>query len=192
MYDKKEIINDLQKRLDLNRFIHSISVASISKELAIFYNLNFENSFIAGLLHDYAKCIDQKELYIMSKKYNINYKNYDFDDIKNILHANVGAYIVKEKYNVNDEIFNAIFTHTTADSNMTDIQKIVFISDFIEPFRFNIDNQEYFTKLSYFDLDKCVFEILNYTISYLKSKNQKIFYKTIEAYNFYKNKFSLY
>ena len=125
-------------------------------------------------------------MYKLSKKYNIDYKNYEFNEIKSILHAHVGAYLVKEKYNVNNKIFNAIYTHTTAEKKMTTLQKIIYIADYIEPFRNNIKKQYYFTKLAYTDLNICIYKILKSTISYLKKKKQKIYYKTIEAYKFYK------
>ncbi len=186
MYNVEIILSDLKNELNFNRFIHSIAVSTTAKNLAKFYNINSNEAFIAGLLHDYAKNINEKKLYDLSKQFNINYKNYKFDEIKNILHAHVGAYLVKEKYNVNEKIFKAIYTHTTAEKNMTNLQKIIYISDYIEPFRDNIKNQDYFIKLAYTNLDKCIYQILKSTISYLKKRKIKIYYKTIEAYEFYK------
>ena len=63
------------------------------------------------------------------------------------------------------------------DINMSDIKKILYILDYCEPLRQNIENHKYYLKLSYIDLNKSEYEITKNTINYLKIKNKNIFIK---------------
>ena len=181
----KNIIEYLKNNLSFDRYNHSLSVSVSSVDLATFYNENILNAKIAGLLHDMAKEINFD---MQIEKLN-NYNYILSDDDKNnpkVLHGILGAYMSKEIFNINDDIFNAIYTHTLGDNNMTNLQKIVFIADFIEPLRDEIEDINSFRKLAYESLDKCVYEISKRTINHLKSKNVPIHHKTLETYEFYK------
>lgn len=78
---------------------------------------------IAGLLHDCAKCIDDDEKLKECIKYHIEVTEYEKKS-KSLLHAKLGAYYAKSKYNIDDtDIINAIKYHTTGRPNMSLIEK---------------------------------------------------------------------
>ena len=54
----EEILSELKKDLNSERYEHSIGVAEMAEELARKFNCDTEKAYIAGLLHDRAKCMD--------------------------------------------------------------------------------------------------------------------------------------
>ena len=101
-------------------------------ELAKRYNLDVKKAELAGLLHDCAKCKTNDELKEIIDKF---LDDVDKNELKNYktLHAPVGAYYAKEKFNIEDnEILSAIRWHTLGRVNMTTFEKIIFLADKIE------------------------------------------------------------
>lgn len=127
-----EILNWLKTNLSEERYEHSIGTAECAKELAQKYKLNEEKAYIAGLLHDCAKCFPkEKMLEIIEEHVEVdkcertNYKT---------LHAPVSFYIARTEFLVeNEEILSSIRWHTIGQLNMTEFEKIIFIADKIEP-----------------------------------------------------------
>jgi nicotinate-nucleotide adenylyltransferase len=105
-----------------------------------------------------------------------------------LLHGKVGAFMAKNKYGITDEeILSAITWHTTGKDNMTDLEKIVFCADYIEPGRTKQPHLEELRSIALSDLDMLTFRILEDTVEYLKAKSLDcIDDNTITAYNFYK------
>jgi len=92
-------------------------------------------------------------------------------------------------YHVNDnDICNAITYHTTGRPNMSMLEKIVYVADYIEPGRKSarIPNLNDIRRLAFVDLDKTVSEILKNTMNYLISKSNVIDTTTMDAFNYYK------
>ena len=106
-----------------------------------------------------------------------------------LLHGKVGAFIAKTKYGIVDEnVLNAVLWHTTGKENMSDLEKIIFCADYIEPGRIVQPNLEYLRSISLQNLDLLTYSILKDTLDYLKSKNQIIDSYTQKAFDYYKNK----
>jgi GTPase len=88
-----------------------------------------------------------------------------------VLHAKYGAWLAENKYGIEDpEIISAIACHTTGKADMSVLDKIVYIADYIEPRRYKADNLPQMRKLAYEDLDKTMYEILKSTLEYLAKK----------------------
>ncbi len=178
----------LKKYLDDNRFEHTLGVMYTAACLAMKYGEDIEKAQVAGLLHDCAKCIpDQKKIKLCVK----NKISVTEIEQKNpfLLHAKVGAYIAEEKYGVTDqEILDAIACHTTGKPNMTRLEKIIYIADYIEPMRTKAPNLEEVRKLAFEDLDRTLFKILSDTLNYLKRAPKNLDPMTLQTYEYYKDK----
>lgn len=186
-FPKKDILKFLEKHLDKNRFEHTLSVSYTAMNLAALYGESIERAEIAGLLHDCAKNFDyvKKEKYI--KKYNIDLTEEE-KAIPSIIHAKIGMYIAKKKFDIKDiDILNAISYHTTGRSKMSLLEKIIYIADYIEPRRKIIPSLMRARQLAYQNLDLCMQHILSSVLDYLKDKQIKIANLTFEAYNDYKD-----
>lgn len=181
---KNKIIDWLKQNLDNERFEHSLGVADTAVELANMFNLDVDKAYIAGLLHDCAKCLPQKELL------DIINNHLDVEECEMInpktYHAPVGAFCAEKYFNISDkDILSAIRWHTIGKSGMNDFEKIIFIADKIEPRTRPISmiNSIRPELLKNNGLDMAMLACYKGTIKSLVDRDLKICMSTIEIYN---------
>lgn len=175
---------DLEKQLSQARFNHCVGVMNKAVELARIYGVNENDAALAGLTHDIAKEIPVVEAFKIAEENNI-----EFDEIETantaLLHGKIGAYLVKKRYNLNEDIQDAIKYHTTTDKKMDMLAKILYVSDKVEEGRksdkYDIQSERELAKT---DIDKTIIYILNENIKSLISRNRLIHPKGIETRNF--------
>lgn len=179
-----ELLKWLEENLSEKRFLHSIGTAECARDLAKKYNLDEEKAYIAGLLHDCAKCMPDDTLV------DIIEKNLDVDKIEMMnsktLHAPVSAFIAKRDFGVEDEeILSAIRWHTLGKINMSDFEKVIFLADKIEPKTRSKDYLEEVRELLNEDngLNKALLKCYKETIKSLVKRDLKICPITIDIYN---------
>lgn len=178
MYNVKYINDYVKKHLSLFRYNHSLLVAQAAKSLAQIYGLDESKAYITGLLHDIAKEFTDEENKYYIDKYNIDLE-YTKDALKPVLHGIVGSYFVKEKFNMDDEVCNAIKYHTLGNKNMTLFDKIILVSDKIG--RTNKDQE--LISLAHKDIDKALIYIFDKQEKKLKSMGKTLHSDTIELLN---------
>lgn len=188
--DIKTIKKLLKDELKKDRYKHTINVSYTAMCLAMRYEEDLEKAMLAGLLHDCAKCIsdDAQLKKCISKGIDVNEteKRQPY-----LLHAKLGAYLAKEKYGVKDkEVLSAIRKHTTGDVDMTMLEKIIFVADYIEPARSKAKNLTLIRRLAFEDIDTAVYYIMKDTLEYLEEKGSEIDKQTKKAYEFYKNMYA--
>ncbi len=187
--DLSDIRKELKKALKKERYEHSEGVAYTSAALAMRYDpLLVDKALLAGLLHDCAKYLSVPTMlrYCEAAGYDAGEKKFQNSGL---LHAKAGAYLVREKYKITDpEIISAILWHTTGRIDMTLLEKILFVSDFIEPNRTKIDAdvQARIRQLAFTDIDRAVYEVADQTCNYLNKKTAAISPLTAEVCNYYK------
>lgn len=175
----------LQEYLDKDRFVHTQGVMYTSAALAMRYDCDIEKAQLAGLLHDCAKCLSNP------KKIRICEKNEIFISEAEratpyLLHAKVGAYIARKKYEIADQdILNAITYHTTGRPEMSLLEKIVYIADYIEPGRNKAKNLDEKRKLAFTDIDMAMYIIVKDMLEYLSSTGEILDPLTKDAYEYY-------
>ena len=182
--DYTEILKWLKENLNEKRYIHTLGTANCAKELAQKFGLNSEKAYLAGLLHDCAKCFSNEKLL------DIIHQHLDVEECEMLnyktLHAPVSAYIAEKEFKITDkEILSAIRWHTLGRLDMTDFEKIVFIADKIEP---NTRDKEYSDKIRVLldeenGLNKALLKCYKETIKSLVKRDLKICLLTIEIYN---------
>ena len=140
---------------------------------------------VAGLLHDCAKCIPTGKKLKICKKNDIPLTRWE-EENEALLHAKVGVYIAKKKYGIDDPaILNAIRYHTTGKADMTVLEKIVYIADYIEPGRYKAKNLPEVRHLAFQNLDETMYQILHDTILYLNGSTNTMDPSTIQAFEYY-------
>ena len=180
-----EIHNWLKSNLDEKRYNHSIGTAECAEKLALTYNVDTERAYIAGLLHDCAKCFSTEKLLEIIEK-NIKDVSEDEKASYKTLHAPVSAYIAEHEFGINDkEILSSIRWHTIGKIDMTTFEKIIFLADKIETIT---RNAEYRNKIEPFlqennGLDKAILACYKETIKSLCERNLRICPLTIDIYN---------
>ncbi|MFA6662081.1 MAG: bis(5'-nucleosyl)-tetraphosphatase (symmetrical) YqeK [Bacilli bacterium] len=175
----------LQEKIE-KRYFHSLGVADMNVELVQKYELSIPEDIarFTGLVHDYGKFATIEEYEAIVKEYNLdpNLLNAPFK----VLHSTIGAYIAKKELEIDDEnIINAIMTHTTGAAKMTPLQEITYLSDWIE---INTRTDDVFSeirKVAMYDYKKAIAMALKRTIAYLTAKNKPIEKNTIKAFNSY-------
>lgn len=190
MLNSKVVQDWLKSNLDEERFLHSLGSAKCAVELAEMFNLDQEKAYVAGLLHDCAKCFDKKKMLEIAKKMNL-----DDDECSNfkVLHAPVSAYVAENEFGVKDEeILSSIRWHTLGKLDMTDFEKIIFLADKIEA---NTRDLEFRNKVLRFledengesahrtGLNKALLMCYKETIKSLVNRDLKICQVTIDIYN---------
>ena len=177
----------LKSELDYYRYEHTMGVMHTAACLAMRYDEDVERALIAGLLHDCAKCIPADEKIKMCKKNHIEISAAEKSN-PGLLHAKLGAFLAKEKYGITDEgILRAITFHTTGCPEMTLLDKIIYIADYIEAGRKPLPNMEEVRKLAFCDLDACLYRILKDSLVYLESKGNVVDPMTEKTYLYYKS-----
>ena len=185
-YDFIKIKKKLSKYLDEARFEHTMGVMYTCAALAMVYDYDLEDAQAAGLLHDSAKCIPNKKKLKLCSQHDIPVSDFEKDH-PFLLHAKLGAYVASSKYDIKDEeILTAITYHTTGRPGMSLLEKIVYISDYIEPMRDKAPNLAKVRKIAFEDLDECMYEILKDTLEYLEENPKEIDSTTRDAYVYYK------
>lgn len=182
--DVEKIKEDLKSKLSESRYNHSLRVAEYSKRLAKIYGVNETKAYITGLVHDCAK--GKEEHYILQNVVNSDILNEYQGDFY-LLHAIIGKEVARKLYGIKDtEILETIEYHTTARSNMSLLEKIVFISDKIEPNR-DYKNVENLRVLADKDIDLAIIEFLHDSFEFRKSRNETAHELSYEAYKYLKN-----
>lgn len=184
MSNLKKYESEIKSRIGEKRFLHTLRVAETAVELAEIHGIDSEKAKIAGLLHDCAKIKDINLLKLEAKKYDL-LLTQDMMRAPQIIHSHLGAILANRLYGIDDEdILNAIAYHTTGRPNMSELEKIIFLADYIEPKR-NFPGVEKARELARENLDKAMYFALNNTLKFLVEEDNFIATETVHARNFY-------
>lgn len=168
------------------RYYHSLEVAKKALEIneRLKLGLNPDKVYLAGLLHDAAKLKSDEYLWnIIENEFPDNLDM--FKDSKTIWHSLAGPYVVKNEYGIDDEeILSAICFHSTGKENMSTLDKVLFVADYIEDTRGG-DWVKKAVEMSFIDLDETVKIILNQKVDFLRKSGKIICELTFEALKYY-------
>lgn len=183
-------ISKMQKRvqleLDESRYEHTQGVMYTAATLAMCYGEDVKKAMIAGLLHDCAKCIPAEEKIRMCEDNHLEISAVERAN-PSLLHAKLGAFLAKETYKIEDpDILQAIASHTTGRPNMSLLEKIIYIADYLEPGRAELPNMADVRSLVFKDIDECLYLILKDSLVYLETKHLPIDIMTEKTYLYYK------
>ncbi|MEL5939207.1 bis(5'-nucleosyl)-tetraphosphatase (symmetrical) YqeK [Tetragenococcus halophilus] len=175
------LLEKIKAAMSEKRFNHVLGVEAAALSLAERYGESKEKASIAALTHDYAKERSDSE-------FKQVIRDYDYDlDLLNwnnaIWHGLVGAQFVEKELGITDEsILQAIRLHTTGASQMSLLDKIIYVADYIEAGR-DIPGVEKARAIAKKDLDEAVAYETKHTLAHLIDINAPIYPKTIETYN---------
>ena len=145
-----------------------------------------EDAAEAGILHDITKKLVLSEQLILSEKYGIINGTYETANVK-LLHAKTGAALARDLFNISDRVYSAIRWHTTGKPDMTLLEKIIYMADYIEPNR-DFPGVDKLRKLAYEDLDAAMVLGLKMSLEDIRSYGAEPYEVTVSAYEWYKAK----
>lgn len=182
-FDRQALLEKIRVAMKPARFQHVLGVEQAALALADRYGCDPKKASLAALLHDYAKEVEDQVFLDLIAKYDLDRDLLNWDN--NIWHGVVGAYKIAEDFGLKDEeIFQAIQRHTIGAGQMTLLDKVLYVADYIEPNRDfpGVDEARCIARES---LDKAVAYETAQTITYLAKKGIPIYPKTLETYNGY-------
>ncbi len=175
------IQKELEKSLSEKRYKHSLGVAKMAEILAKAHGENEQIASLTGLAHDIAKELSLEE----SKKY-VEENKIEIDQIEKqnpaLLHAKIGADMVKKQYGFSSQMQNAIKYHTTANPKMDKLAQIIYVADKIEENR-TFEGVESLRTLAMQNLEEAVLAILSYDIKKNIDKGKILHIDSIKTRN---------
>ncbi|EPH99531.1 HAD superfamily hydrolase [Enterococcus sp. DIV0213j] len=182
-YSREMLLQKVQMRMSEQRFKHVLGVEEAAVALAEKYGASPEKASIAALTHDYAKERPDDEFIMV-----INRDGYDPELLNYgnaIWHGLVGASFVERELGITDEeILQAIRVHTTGAAEMSVLDKIIYVADYIEPGR-TFPGVKDAREIAMSSLDDAVAFETKHTLLHLLENEQQIYPKTIETYNYW-------
>lgn len=183
--DKNQILNIVKQNTSESRFEHTLRVADLATKLAHHYKVDADKTWLAAVLHDLEKNISLEEnddlvnLYRLDKKYLGN---------KNLSHSKLAAAVSRDKLGIDDEdILNAIAFHTTGRSDMSMLEKIIFVADTCEEGR-TYKEAALLREKAFENIDDVCIFILEYLKESIEKKGLVVDEDTIQALRYLKEK----
>lgn len=186
LYTKKNssLKRHLRKQLTYQRFFHSVNVCNMAAEMADAYGINKSKTYLAGILHDCAKCIPYEKMLKMCEDLDVELDEYEIKTPA-LIHAKLGEKVAIAHYGIYDkDILEAIKYHTLGHPNMSNIAKIVYVADMLEPSRY-FDGIDELREIAKTDLDLAVYKCTQKTIDFNVAKDRPVHpmaYKMLEAF----------
>ena len=161
------------------RIPHVLGTEQEAIRLAERYGADVEKARVAALLHDCTKKLDMPAQLALCGQYGIALDELEQRALK-LLHSKTGAAIARDVFGVDDEVYSAIWYHTTGHADMTTLEKIIYLADYIEPSR-DFPGVDTLRKVCYEDLDKGLLLGLEMTIEEMTAMGNPVHRATVEA-----------
>lgn len=177
-----KLFDEVINRIPLNKQEHTIGTIKAAEALALHYGANVDDAKNAALLHDITKQLSKNEQFTICEKYDIIIDNVEKYNYK-LLHAKTASLIARHEFNMNDSVCQAIKYHTTLHRDMTLLDKIIYIADYIEENR-NFDGVLNARRLAFLSVDETLRYCLDKTIEEVIKKGDLLHLDTVQARNF--------
>ena len=168
--------------LNPNRVNHVLGCRDTAAELAKRWGEDVTDASRAGLLHDITKALDGPLQLTLCEEYGIVLGEFSKRNTKT-LHALTGSLVAERIFGENSRVVDAIASHTTGKADMTTLQKILYVADYMEPNR-DFPGVEKLRELAFTDLDKALKLGLEMTLEVLRENGQDISPESAEALRF--------
>lgn len=178
---REALLAKMETVMPEKRLRHCLGVEKAARELADRFGLDVEKAGLAGLLHDYAKKVSDEDFLSLIDKYHLDpdLKNWG----NNVWHGMVGIYKIQEDLGIEDaEILRAIEVHTVGSSTMSELDKVVYVADYIEHNR-DFPGVDKARELALQSLNQAVAYETARTVEHLAQKGIPIYPQTLETYN---------
>ncbi|MFD1736642.1 bis(5'-nucleosyl)-tetraphosphatase (symmetrical) YqeK [Bacillus salitolerans] len=179
--NKGEALSIVKNQLTEHRYQHTIGVMETAVVLARQYKVDEKKAEMAAIFHDYAKFRPKDEMRQIILEQQMPQELLRFDT--ELWHAPVGAFLVEKEVGIKDlDILNAIKYHTSGRENMTTLEKVIYLADYIEPGR-KFPGVVEVRELAKHDLNGAVIESVKNTIQFLLNRNHTVYPDTLFTYN---------
>lgn len=168
--------------LNPNRVAHVLGCRDTAVELARHWGADVTDAARAGILHDITKAIDGPLQLTLCDEYGILLSKFSQENPKT-LHALTGSLVADQIFGENDAVVEAIRYHTTGRPNMSLLEKIIYIADYIEPCR-DFPGVDVLREAAFRDLDEALLRGLEQTMAHVGRQGQQLAQATSDAVRF--------
>ena len=161
------------------RMPHVLGTEQEAVRLARQYGADETQARVAALLHDCTKKLDMERQLALCAQYHIRLDDLERHALK-LLHAKTGAAIARDVFGVDDAVYWAIYWHTTGHADMTLLEKIIYLADYIEPSR-DFPGVEDLRQAVHADLDGGLLKALNDSIQDMRQWGNPVHHNTLDA-----------
>lgn len=180
---REELIAKVKEQVSEKRFKHILGVEQAALKLAQDNDYELEKASVAALVHDYAKERSDSEFKALIAQTGLEQDLLNWNNF--IWHGVVGAEIIKNELKITDEeILNAVRRHTVGAKEMTTLDQIVYVADYIEPGR-DFPGVDQARQIAAKSLRAAVEFETKHTLLYLMNNNKTIYPAAILTYNAY-------
>ena len=173
---------EVRQRLSEKRFYHSQCVAEEAVRLAVLYGADPEKARLAGLLHDILKDTPAEEQLKILQGFGIMMNDTELANQK-LWHAISGAAFLEFGLGIRDrELLSAVRCHTSGRKNMTLLEKVLFVADYISADR-DYPGVEELRAVARESLEEAIIEGVAFTVQELMSRREPVASASIDAYN---------
>jgi predicted HD superfamily hydrolase involved in NAD metabolism len=179
--EREKALAIVEKQLKKKRYEHTVRVMETAIKLAEHYAADLKKTEQAAIFHDYAKYRNPEEMrrWVIEEKLPQDLLEYGDE----LLHGPVGSLMIEREVGIKDpEVQSAIHYHTTGKRNMSLLDKIIFIADYIEPGR-SFSGVDEVRAIVYDDIDQACWMAARNTIQFLMEHEQPVYPDTFHLYN---------
>lgn len=178
---REQLIEAVSSQMPARRWQHTLGVMQSAIELAERYGADPQRAELSAIMHDVAKYwpVQRQAAVIAENGLNAELLNYDSP----LWHSEVGAYVAEHEYGIEDrEVVDAIRYHTSGREEMTLLDKVVCLADYIEPGR-DFPGVDRIREKALLSLEEGLIAGFDSTVKVLLERGQTIFPTTVLARN---------
>ena len=181
--ERARALEIVKEQLTDHRYEHTLGVVETAVKLARKYGADEKQAELAAIFHDYAKFRpkDEMQQIIIREQMPEELLSYNSE----LWHAPVGAYLVEKEVGISDEeVLEAIRYHTSGRPEMSLLEKIIYVADYIEPGR-HFPGVEEVRELADKNLNEALLLSIQNSIIFLIKKKRAVFPLTLQTYNYF-------
>lgn len=183
---KHEIINSYRDKP--HRMQHVIGVKDTAIQLGKLHHCDLDKLETAALLHDITKYYSYEDHVKLITEYFSNYEQILQEYNEHIVHAFSAVVIAQKKYGITDQdILDAIMSHTIGRPNMSIYEEIIFVSDYIEPNR-TYESCKKVRNIAFQSLHLATYTAIDDSIMFYEKNGGQIPQTAYQARTYYKQK----
>ena len=164
---------------------HVVGCCETARALAKLWGADPDLAARAGILHDITKALDKPAHLALCKKYGTVLRGFEVENEK-LLHSKSGAAVAGGVFGECPEVVSAIYWHTTGKADMTLLEKIVYMADYMEPNRV-FEGVEVLRELAWTDLNRAMLFAFQLSVDILEQRGKAVDEHSLQALEFMKN-----
>ena len=163
---------------------HIYRAQEMAAELARLHHLDEKRALLGTLAHDIARAMKGDQLLTTARELGLPVHPVE-ERVPVLLHGPVGAELLRQVDGLEDqEIYQAVYWHTTAHADLPEIAKLVFLADKLDPQKAGrYPYLDQIRELAMHSLDRAMLEFLTREMASLDEAGSLVHPTSVEVRN---------